>query len=102
MCIARTFSAPGHEPANSIKSLPSEKHWHALTAPEILEAFAVNPAQGLTESEVDRRRTHYGANAFKEFRPRPAWRVLIDQFASIVIALLGVAALVAWATGDTL
>ena len=111
MCVARTFSEAAGEPSaagsatrsgGSMTSLPAGKHWHALAAPEVLDAFAVNPAPGLAVSEVNRRRIHYGPNALQEVRPRPAWRILIDQFASIVIALLGIAAVVAWATGDTL
>lgn len=48
------------------------------------------------------RRARYGANAIQSVRPRPAWRVLIDQFTSIVIALLAAAAAVSWATGDVI
>jgi Ca2+-transporting ATPase len=44
----------------------------------------------------------YGANSIQSVRPRPAWRILIDQFASIVIALLAVAATVSWITGDVM
>ena len=69
--------------------LSAKELWHALAVPEILEAFAVDPAQGLTVAEVSKRRLRYGPNALQEIRPRPAWRVLVDQFASIVIALLG-------------
>ena len=62
----------------------------------------MEPAQGLATSEVNKRRLRYGPNALQKIRPRPAWRLLVDQFASIVIALLAVAAAVAWITGDGL
>jgi Ca2+-transporting ATPase len=39
-------------------------------------------------------------NALQRIQSRPAWRVLVDQFASIVIALLAIAAVISWATGD--
>jgi Ca2+-transporting ATPase len=64
--------------------------------------LAVNPAVGLTSFEVAERRTKYGSNSIQSIRPRPAWRLLIDQFASVVIALLAAAALVAWATSDVI
>ena len=56
----------------------------------------------MSGGEVARRREQYGPNALQTIRPRSAWRILIDQFASLVIALLAVAAVVAWATGDHL
>jgi Ca2+-transporting ATPase len=60
----------------------------------------VNPQSGLTASQVNERVLRYGRNALQQIKSRPAWRVLIDQFASIVIALLAFAAAVAWLTGD--
>ncbi|HYJ84818.1 MAG TPA: HAD-IC family P-type ATPase, partial [Pyrinomonadaceae bacterium] len=56
----------------------------------------------LTPLEVNQRHLLYGPNALQKIRPRPAWRLLVDQFTSIVIALLAVAAAVAWVTGDVL
>jgi Ca2+-transporting ATPase len=60
----------------------------------------VDPEFGLTASQVQKRHLRYGPNALQEVRPRSAWRLLIDQFTSIVIALLAVAAAISWLTGD--
>lgn len=68
----------------------------------VAAALAVDPARGLASSEVDERRLTFGANAIQTIRPRPAWRLLVDQFTSLVIGLLAVAAAVSWATGDHL
>ena len=76
--------------------------WHALEGAAAAAALAVDPAQGLATSDVSERRLAFGANAIQQVRPRPAWRILVDQFMSLVIALLAVAAAVAWATGDLL
>jgi Ca2+-transporting ATPase len=73
-----------------------------MDAVAAVAALEANPALGLTAAEVDRRRLRLGRNAIQEIRPRPAWRILVDQFANIVIALLAVAAGVAWVTGDIL
>ena len=73
---------------------------HAFDASQVAHVLSVNPALGLPASEVIERRTRYGANSLQSVRPRPAWRLLVDQFTNIVIALLSAAALVAWATGD--
>ena len=74
--------------------------WHALAPDAVTALLDVNPQSGLTASQVNERALRYGRNALQQIKSRPAWRVLIDQFASIVIALLAFAAAVAWLTGD--
>src|SRR5262245_19991956 len=109
MCVARTFSAkpvpiPPADPvapacAPPAKNISIQTDWHALevlTAPIML---GVDPKCGLTGSQVRKRLLRHGPNALQKIRPRPAWRVLADQFTNIVIALLVVAAAIAWATG---
>jgi P-type Ca2+ transporter type 2C len=66
----------------------------------VFEALNVDPQVGLAGSEVGARQVRYGLNALQRIEPRPAWRLLIDQFGSIVIALLAVAAAISWFTGD--
>jgi Ca2+-transporting ATPase len=74
--------------------------WHALDPDAVTSSLNVEPKVGLTTSEVTQRQLRYGPNALQRIRSRPAWRVLVDQFASIVIALLAIAAVISWATGD--
>jgi Ca2+-transporting ATPase len=76
--------------------------WHAQEAAAVAASLAVDPDRGLASSDVDERRLTLGANAIQTILPRPAWRLLVDQFTSLVIGLLAVAAAVAWATGDHL
>ena len=105
MYVAQTFSEPFDQPAfpgGSVPAVAGERNWHALEAAAVVTELAVDPARGLATSEVNQRHLRYGPNALQEIRPRPAWRLLVDQFASIVIALLAVAATVAWITGDVL
>jgi Ca2+-transporting ATPase len=64
--------------------------------------FDVDPLSGLTTSQARERQLRFGRNALQQVKSRPAWRVLVDQFASIVIALLAFAAAVAWLTGDSM
>jgi Ca2+-transporting ATPase len=73
---------------------------HAADAAAVAGALGVNPRSGLSESEVAARRARYGANSLQTIEARPAWRMLADQFASLVVALLATAAAVAWLTGD--
>jgi Ca2+-transporting ATPase len=105
MCVARTFSEPLDQArlhGASVWGVPGPGDWHALNAAMVVAQLGVDPAFGLTTSEVKERLARYGSNALQEIRPRSAWRIFLDQFASIVVALLGVAAAVAWITSDVL
>jgi len=75
---------------------------HSLPVEAVVHFFGIDPALGLSSLEVAQHQAQYGSNSIQSIRPRPAWRVLVDQFASVVIALLAVAALVAWATSDVI
>ena len=75
---------------------------HSLDAALVIQALNVNPSVGLSLSEVPQRRMQFGANSIQSMRPRPAWRLLMDQFASVVIALLAVAAFISWLTSDVI
>src|ERR1043166_1593358 len=90
-------------PAKSAVTSPpalNQTQWHAVESHDVSRALKVDPNIGLTPAEVNERQLRYGANALQRIQSRPAWRVLIDQFASIVIALLAIAAVISWATGD--
>src|SRR5690349_4719244 len=77
-----------------------QTQWHALEPHDVSFLLKVDPRVGLTPAEVSDRQLQYGLNALQRIQSRPAWRVLIDQFASLVIALLAFAAVISWATGD--
>ncbi len=61
----------------------------------------VDPAVGLGAAEVARRLAAHGPNRLREVRAPSAWRLLAGQFASWIVALLAVAAVVAFAFGET-
>lgn len=73
---------------------------HAAAAWAVAMALAVDPERGLSSTDVGKLRARYGGNTLQSIRPRPPWRMLLEQFVSLVIALLAFAALVALATGD--
>jgi len=103
MCVARTFCEPANPqvPRGSASSAPPKREdWHALESRVITRSLGVDPKFGLPKSQVNARQLRYGRNAMQEVRPRSAWHLLIDQFASVVIALLAVAAVISWLTGD--
>jgi len=110
MCVAKTFSEPSDPIRVNTASLSSaslygssnKSDWHASDAVSVIRQLATDPLRGLNTAEVQERQLRYGWNALQTIRPPSAWRLFIDQFKSIVIALLAVAAGVAWITGDVL
>ncbi|MEQ8813173.1 MAG: cation-transporting P-type ATPase [Thalassobaculum sp.] len=66
---------------------------HALPAEAVAAALDVDPAIGLAAQEVDRRRRSHGRNELRQHPPRPMLGILIDQFKSLITALLAAAAL---------
>jgi len=95
MCSVPALSEPTVTTASRTHS-----DWHALEPQSVTALLDVDPESGLTTTQVKERGLRYGRNALQQIKPRPAWRVLVDQFASIVIALLAFAAAVAWLTGE--
>ena len=105
MCAVPTLSEPEVTPPpqqrSSLAETADHSDWHALEPHAVTVLFDVNPQSGLSTTEVHERQLRYGRNALQQIKSRPAWRLLVDQFASIVIALLAFAAAVAWLTGDS-
>lgn len=73
---------------------------HAAAAASVAAELRVEPATGLGAAEAAARRERFGPNELPAARGRPAWRLLLNQFLSLIVALLAAAAGVAWATGD--
>src|ERR1043166_9104144 len=97
---AATATAKSIITSGPVPPISHETHWHALAPHDVSALLNADPEVGLTPSEVGERQLRYGLNALQRIQSRPAWRVLIDQFANIVIALLAIAAVISWATGD--
>lgn len=66
----------------------------------MLRDFDVEPAKGLSTSEVKTRLKKYGPNRLKEAKGKSAFIVLLNQFKSLIVLLLAAAALVSFAFGD--
>lgn len=79
-----------------------ERPWHSLPVSAVLKELSVNLATGLNNADVSSRAAKFGPNTIQSTAPRSAWRIFLDQFASLVIALLGVAVLLSWFTGERL
>ncbi len=82
---------------NSLKRI--QEPW-ARDAKEILHALDVSPKEGLTAEEAHRRQQRFGRNELRSAERRSALSILIEQFKSVIIGLLAVAALVSLAFGE--
>jgi Ca2+-transporting ATPase len=79
-------------------SLP-ETAW-ARPWPDILDALSVTGAEGLDDQEVEKRRKQYGPNRLRSARSKSAWAILAEQFKSLLVVLLAVAAVLSIAFGE--
>jgi P-type Ca2+ transporter type 2C len=97
---AATVTAKSVITSPAVPPVLDQTDWHALEPHVVPVLLNVDPSVGLTSSQVTERQLRYGRNALQRIQSRSALRVLIDQFANIVIALLAIAAAISWATGD--
>lgn len=91
------LSAPAPTAANDF----AEKPWHAIPSAIVLSAFASGGA-GITDSEARERLYRIGENRLAEPSPPPALALLVDQFKSVPVALLGGSAVLSLATGGVI
>jgi Ca2+-transporting ATPase len=68
----------------------------------VMEQLSVTQDEGLTDAEVRQRRSTYGSNTLRETKRRGKLMVLFDQFKSLLVALLALAAVVALAYDERL
>jgi len=78
-----------------------ERPW-AASVHETARALDVDPGRGLDEDEVARRRERFGTNLLREHESRGALAILRDQFRSLIVLLLAVAAALAFLYGEAL
>jgi Ca2+-transporting ATPase len=89
----------GGQPGSAIGE---PRAWHTLPAVEVARALRTDPASGLTDAEAARRRQKFGPNALAESKGRSAVSILVDQFKSLIVALLVAATVLAFVMGETL
>lgn len=72
----------------------------AVDVQDILETLDTSIEEGLSDSETDRRLQLCGPNQLKKHKKKKVLTILVDQFKSIIIALLIAAALFAFWLGE--
>jgi len=75
------------------QSLP--KPW-SQEAGHVLDELSVSAEQGMTENEIQQRRSQYGSNILQEAESEKWWTVLARQFKSLIAGLLAIAAILSF------
>ena len=78
-----------------------EPSWHLLNVAEACQRLDSDLDRGLGSDEVGRRRARFGANALPEKPGKPAWRLFLAQFKSLLTLVLLAAGVLAGMIGDT-
>ncbi|MEG6509000.1 cation-transporting P-type ATPase [Methyloligella sp. 2.7D] len=73
---------------------------YAAPPAAVLQEFDVDPAQGLSDAEADRRRERYGPNTLRHAPRVSAFEIFVDQLKSPVVWLLAAAAALSLILGD--
>ena len=78
---------------------PLPESWHSRAAAGAAERLGAALDGGLTQDEARRRLQTNGPNELSEAPPKPLWRVFLGQFASPLIYILFIAAVISAAMG---
>jgi Ca2+-transporting ATPase len=76
-----------------------DTQWHTLPVEAILDRVSADRSAGLAAAEVALRLSRYGPNALPRAATRSAWSILLGQFNSLPVMLLGASAVLSAATG---
>lgn len=81
-------------------TIPSKYKPWLKTNDEILSDYKVDPEQGLEKTVVEQRRRKFGDNQLRSQERHSPWRILIEQFDSVVIWLLMAAVVLSFIFGE--
>ena len=73
---------------------------HACSVEETLKTLSVDPDRGLDEESARRRLEEHGPNRLREAEQASPWKILADQFKTLVIGILAVAGVLSFAMGE--
>jgi Ca2+-transporting ATPase len=73
--------------------------WHLMSTAKVTDLMGTGRKNGLTVESVSEKTKRYGPNLLPESVPRSGLSVLLEQFKSLPVALLGVAAGISVFTG---
>ena len=74
---------------------------HAATPAELAGTWTTDLVAGLAEEEAARRLIHHGANELPSEGGTPSWKILLSQFANVLILILFAAIALSFLLGHT-
>src|SRR5512136_124387 len=74
--------------------------WHKTTADDVLKELNTSIERGLTQSEADQRLQQYGLNELVDRGTQNPWKILFEQFKSVMVLILIAAAVISLLVGD--
>lgn len=77
------------------------QQWHALPSEEVAQRWATHAQEGLDFKTAQARLAEFGANVLEVSFENPWYRVLARQFTDVLIGILVLAAVAAFAIGET-
>jgi P-type Ca2+ transporter type 2C len=78
------------------------ENWHLMTVNNVLELLNTSKTSGLSRESAAKNLQKYGANVLDQGAIRSDWDIIIEQFQSLPVVLLGVAAGVSILTGGVI
>ncbi len=78
-----------------------QREWQPAASPfeSVYDRLGTSP-QGLSEEQARRRKRQYGPNQLRQAKERSTWAILVDQFKSLIILLLSLAAALSFVLGE--
>ncbi len=80
-------------------SIELPEHPHSREITQVLAALETDMDSGLSSEEAESRLEKFGRNELEEEKPISIWRLIVDQFRTMVVYILGGAMVLAFATG---
>src|SRR5512139_967359 len=74
--------------------------WHKIATHDVLTQLNTSIERGLTQSEADQRLQKYGSNELVDRGTQNPWKILLDQFKSVMVLILIAAAVISLLVGD--
>ena len=74
--------------------------WHQTSTADVLKQLNTTVERGLTQSEAEERLQKYGLNELVDRGTKNPWKILFEQFKSVMVLILIAAAVISLLVGD--
>src|SRR5512139_2855716 len=88
----------GCPPCNHVEERAME--WHQISTADVLKQLNTTVERGLTQGEAEQRLQQHGKNELVDQGPKNPWKILLEQFTSVMVLILIAAAVISLIVGD--